>query len=97
MSCLENEADRLTPYVTKLSKKGKKILLEALNEIAIETGGDTAIWAVADKAGKTKFYYAPHLCKRSEETKENFLEQFSGESKEMASKILKFVEQGYIG
>lgn len=83
------------PYTTKLSKASRKALLEALNEIAVSVHSDTVVWATMGKDGKIRYWYAPAQCKKSERTKEDFVEQF--ESKEMASHIVRFVEQGYIG
>ena len=83
------------PYTTKLALASRKALLEALNEIVVKTASDTAVWAaISRKTKKVRFWYAPAQCKKTEKTKEDFLAQFEGK---MASKILTFVEQGYIG
>ena len=82
------------PYTTSLSLKCRKALLEALNQIAIETHSDTAIWGSIDKKGNVRFWQAPHLCKKSEKSREDFVEQF--DSHKMAEQILAFIERGYI-
>jgi len=83
------------PYTKKLSKASRIALLEALNEIAIEEHSDTAVWARITREGEIKFSYAPAGCKRSDVSRDDFLTQF--DSPVLAGKILRFVEQGYIG